>query len=217
METQLSNLGYRFLCLKATQTQDERAKVLERFNDPSSDIMILLMTTSLGSVSLNLQGAASRIIVMEIPVSFYVLVQVLGRIYRIGQRQEQFLYLLYTEDTYDQIAIHKMFVKIVPSLAGEGNKLAEGNTATQDAEFKLCQFLGIEHSAYAPEWGVLPYSVKDKEIAEKKASQQLRANAMRDGTFQPEVTPRKDTSKYIHQQGKRMPVQRTRLLSKLSF
>jgi len=74
-------------------TQEERRHALDEFMDPNSGKDIILVTSALGAVSLNLQAAAT-VICIEIPISFYILLQILGRINRISQVLAQRIYLL---------------------------------------------------------------------------------------------------------------------------
>ncbi|TAQ83067.1 hypothetical protein B7494_g8609 [Chlorociboria aeruginascens] len=162
VETQLANLGIKQVALRSNQTQEDRTAIIKAFNSTSSDIWVLLLTTALGSTSLNLQESASCMVVMEIPISFYILTQVLGRVNRIGQKKVQRVYLLWIDQSYDQIALHRIFRKIIPSLCGEGHA-AKAEDPPQVAQSLMQIFLGLKgsHTPLAPEWGKAPYHMKD--------------------------------------------------------
>jgi hypothetical protein len=122
--------------------------------------MLLLITNATGAVSLNLQTACHHIIIMEIPISYYILVQILGRINRIGQSFEQFIYLLFCYDTFDQYSVNRMFRKMIPILAGEGNTFTDEDP-TVDAENKLMVALGVKYSFLNDRWATPPWSNRE--------------------------------------------------------
>jgi hypothetical protein len=136
---------------------------LSQFNDPTSEVCLLLITTALGAVSLNLQAGAACIIVMEIPLSFYMLLQVIGRVNRIGQGKIQRVYLLWTNLSFDQICLHRILKKIVPSLAGESHSMP-GEAPEVTAQRRVQQLLGMKpsHLPYHKAWATAPYDAKDK-------------------------------------------------------
>jgi len=157
VEANLNNLGFKYNSINSKMGQEERTRLLEDFNNPDSDTMILLMTSALGAVSVNLQ-TARRVICMEIPISFYILCQILGRVNRIGQTQEQYLELLFCYSTFDQYAMNRMFKKMIPTLAGEGHCLTDPDPVV-DAENKLMLALGVAYSmADATAWATPPWN-----------------------------------------------------------
>lgn len=157
MESNLNNLGFKYTTITAKMSQEERTKRLEEFNDPNSDTMILLMTNGLGATSVNLQNCR-HIICVEIPISFYVLCQILGRVNRIGQTGEQTLQLLFLYNSFDQYALSRMYTKMVPILAGEGNCLTDDDPVV-DAENKLMLALGVKYSMLdKASWATPPWT-----------------------------------------------------------
>jgi hypothetical protein len=136
------------------------------FNDPkSTKFRILLINTKLGSTSLNLHGAACKIVIMEFMINLGTLIQILGRINRMGQEYAQQVYLLWTNHSFDQIELHRVTRKGVAAIAGEGSVLKEESSTEEDAEERFRLFLGLQHSAWDEEWRCVPYTNKDASIA----------------------------------------------------
>ena len=92
----------------------------------------------------NLQ-CASAIFVLDIPPNFYTLVQVMGRLERIGQRGDTEMFVLWLNHTYDQVAPHRIYKKAVPSLAGEGIA-AQSKDPNTTAAMQFSYFLGMHPS-----------------------------------------------------------------------
>jgi SNF2 family DNA or RNA helicase len=86
-------LGINVVALRSNMSQEERTKQIDLFNDPRSNVKVMLFTSALGSISVNLQSCASQIIIIEIPINFYLLVQILGRVNRIGQTRKQKIWM----------------------------------------------------------------------------------------------------------------------------
>lgn len=164
LETQLRNLGISVEVITAEMTQEERTKSLNVFRSDSG-CHVLLLTSKIGSVSLNLQ-CASLIIVIDMITAFYILVQILGRVERIGQKGATEVLLLWNDLTYDQIALHRIYSKIVPSLAGEGDA-SKAEDPTDAAIKQISSFLGMQpiYNPFAPAWGKMPFEKKDAEVS----------------------------------------------------
>lgn len=153
------------MALKSNMSQEERTAAIDKFNDPKSDVDVMLFTSALGGVSLNLQSAAARIIIMELPINFYLVLQILGRVNRIGQRWLQKVWMLWVDHSFDQIALHRIFKKIVASLAGEGSA-ADAEDPAADAQNTVGTFLGLKasHTPYHEAWSKGPYTKKDEVV-----------------------------------------------------
>ena len=101
---------------------------------------------------------------MELPLNGPTLIQVVGRVHRIGQTHEQWVYVLWANHTYDQSCLHRIARKFVASIAGEGSAAADDVDTTAAAEEKLRLFLGLKDSAYHPSWSDPKYTAKDDHI-----------------------------------------------------
>lgn len=161
-ETQLANLGIKYVAIRSSDTQEERTEKINEFNNLDNDTMVLLVTNALGSVSINLQQGSACVIVLEIPIAFYILIQIMGRVNRIGQKERQRLIILWNHHSYDQMCLNRIAKKIVPSLAGEG-AAAQCPDPEVAAETLLQEFLGMPfyHRPFAECWGLTPYKAID--------------------------------------------------------
>lgn len=99
----LDNLGISYETVASEMAQDERARNLNNFTNPNSGVEVLLITSKIGSVSLNLQ-CASLLIVVDMFNAFYIFNQTQGRVERIGQLGEAEVHITWMDNTYDQIA-----------------------------------------------------------------------------------------------------------------
>lgn len=151
------------MAIRSSDTQEERTEKINEFNNLDNDTMVLLVTNALGSVSINLQQGSSCVIVLEIPIAFYILIQIMGRVNRIGQKERQRLIILWNHQSYDQMCLHRIAKKIVPSLAGEG-AAAQSEDPEVAAETLLQEFLGMPfyHRPFAEVWSMTPYKAVDR-------------------------------------------------------
>lgn len=140
------------------------------------NVQILLFNTKLGSQSLNLHIGGHIIVGMEVPVNLPTWFQVIGRVFRIGQKFSPLVYLLWTDHTYDQVALHKITRKCVSAIAGEGSQANEGKAAREQAEELLVSFMGFQHSPYPAAWASTNYEKKDKYIRQLLATEQDDVN-----------------------------------------
>lgn len=158
-------------------SQEERAKNIRNFTNKTSGVYVLLLTSKIGSVSLNLQCAV-LVIVVDMVNAFYLLIQILGRVERIGQIKEAEIYVLWNDLTYDQMAWHRIFKKIVPSLSGEGDAANVKETELHAIE-QVKEFFGLE-SCYNPAheaWSELPFEKKDEIITHDEMAEWLADRA----------------------------------------
>ena len=170
LETQLLNLGYKLVSLRSKDSQEERVRKIDAFNnDPK--VQILLFNTKLGAQSLNLHTGGSRIAIIEPPPNMATAVQVIGRISRVGQTSDQLVLLLWVDETYDQILLHKLCRKFISTYGGEGaierdkNGDADAATIVEEGEAVFSELWGLEHSPYAFEWGDPRWDSKKEWLA----------------------------------------------------
>ncbi|KAI0377893.1 P-loop containing nucleoside triphosphate hydrolase protein [Hypomontagnella monticulosa] len=83
----LKMYGWNVSSIRADITLSERSRIIEDFNNPSTAIDVLLTSMDLSAFGLNLHGACNKGIVVQWPWSANYLLQVLGRLPRIGQRR----------------------------------------------------------------------------------------------------------------------------------
>lgn len=81
----LRESGLRVLDIRSKQTEEERAAILEKFNDRNSDVDVLVPNQRTGSTGIDIQYACCRGIILGYPWSAALMRQMLGRLPRIGQ------------------------------------------------------------------------------------------------------------------------------------
>lgn len=161
---QLINLGFKVLSLRSNQSQEERTRIIHEFNT-NQEVEVFLFNTRLGAQSLNLHHAAHKVIIMEVPLNMGTFIQVMGRVSRIGQKHAQDVYLLWSNHSYDQLRLHRLATKFVPTIAGEGSSVAASGKAEAHAMELLRRFLGQQYSTFHSVWGNSDFAAKDRWIA----------------------------------------------------
>ncbi len=104
------------LALHSGLSSDERDHLISRFNDPRSTLEVLVMSTMVGSVGLNLQHACSHQIMAATTASDPQERQALARLWRFGQKEEVTALKLVVDDTYAQGVRLKRSAKVVCEL-----------------------------------------------------------------------------------------------------
>jgi hypothetical protein len=185
--------------------------MFDAFNNPKSGVQVLLITTKLGSASLNFHYSSSRLIVWELCPSLGIFIQALGRIVRIGQAKKTFIHWLWCDESYDQIMLHRVYSKYISSLAGEAAAVGASDNVSQVTEELLRVFLGMQHSAYPRVWGSVEYRRKTRYLTQKaKEAQDLECDSPNDpavGASDPgsihTPTPPNNTNPILSKLGKR--------------
>jgi hypothetical protein len=77
-EILLGLLDIKFAAIQASTLLDERSRIMRLFNDANHPTLILLTTFRTCSLSINLQRACSRIVVLEPAHNINTLLQVIG-------------------------------------------------------------------------------------------------------------------------------------------
>ncbi|MEM4488723.1 MAG: helicase-related protein [Desulfurococcaceae archaeon] len=143
------------LTLSSEEAHDEKAfqEIKERFkSDPKA---WLLIATDVVAEGVNLQ-VANILINYEIPWSLIKLEQRIGRVWRLGQKNDVEAYTLFTDNVADEAALNSMYVKLIN---------------LKRAELKPRPFTGEVVLWYSEDGGIFkapPQVVLEKE-KEKKA------------------------------------------------
>ena len=95
----LKKFGIKHSVMSSQQSSEERVNVAERFNTDSS-IRILLLSTQVGSLGLNLTGA-DTVIFMEHDWNPFKDIQAIDRAHRIGQKRVVTVYRMITVDSIE--------------------------------------------------------------------------------------------------------------------
>jgi len=108
IEQRIAGLGLGSVRLDGSVPQKQRQQIVHRFqHDPACR---LFMTTNAGSTGLNLQ-AADTVVNVDLPWNPAVLEQRIARAHRMGQRNPVQVYVLVTEDTFEE--------KLLATLSGK--------------------------------------------------------------------------------------------------
>lgn len=81
----LQLLGLQVDNIRAAHKADERYAIIRKFNDPNSEVDVLVTNIRIASAGIDLQGACCRGFLMCWPWNANTLMQILGRLVRIGQ------------------------------------------------------------------------------------------------------------------------------------
>lgn len=116
----------RTICIQvesitADMPQHARSRVVDRFNDPASDLQVLVANARGISTGVNLHRACAVVAIMGMPDNISVLLQEIGRVHRLGQLLEQEIFLLTTDHSYDQICVAKAMGKALVQSVGESS------------------------------------------------------------------------------------------------
>ncbi|XP_067002345.1 DNA repair and recombination protein RAD54-like [Anabrus simplex] len=93
--------NYPYVRLDGTMTIKKRAKVVERFNDPSSPDFIFMLSSKAGGCGLNLIGA-NRLVMFDPDWNPANDDQAMARVWRDGQRKQCFIYRLLCTGTIEE-------------------------------------------------------------------------------------------------------------------
>jgi hypothetical protein len=114
-------LCFKTLGLRAGMSLGERAHTAARFNDPADDGQILVVTYATCSVGLNLHGSCSDMVMVEVAMSANTVLQAIGRIHRLGQSNEQRVWILSGTNTFDRFVEYNQAKKMIGQIIGMGH------------------------------------------------------------------------------------------------
>lgn len=113
----------------------ERKAIVDEFNDPSSDVHVLVASMLGGAATgLNLQTCCSDLIIVAVALNINTFLQTLGRLHRMGQLRFQRVWILTQDHSYDQVLQHKQTQKMLQQIAGEGAIVVDDNTTVLTRE-----------------------------------------------------------------------------------
>lgn len=141
----------------------DRNDLIRRFNDIGSSIQVLVMSTMVGNVGLNLQHACSDQIMAGTTASDPQERQALARLCRIGQKREVSAWKLVIEDSYGEGMRLKRYFKVVCELVAhldEGKLKGEGRVdeasrledIEREIELLWCELHGVAEMPKKPDW-----------------------------------------------------------------
>lgn len=129
----LENVGYNVVILVGATKPDERASIINKFNN-NDDIDFLLMTVPVGGVGISLhdtQGGRPRCMLISPSYKLMQIIQCSYRIFRQGQRSDAAVYLFYIGGERHN---HTKELRILESLREKGHVLTEALAGDSKAE-----------------------------------------------------------------------------------
>lgn len=115
----LEKASLSVLSIRAAMTSSEKAAAITKFNNANANIDVLVANQRCGSAGLNLHHCCHYGIQVQYPWNFGTAAQSLGRLIRVGQKEEVTWVVLRVNDTaYDHME-HKACVKEAQQLATE--------------------------------------------------------------------------------------------------
>uniref|UniRef100_A0A182QQS1 DNA repair and recombination protein RAD54-like n=1 Tax=Anopheles farauti TaxID=69004 RepID=A0A182QQS1_9DIPT len=107
--------NYKYCRLDGSTAGPDRGKIVTVFNNPTSDIFVLLLSAKAGGAGLNLIGA-SRLVLFDNDWNPANDLQAMSRVWRDGQRKPVFIYRLLTAYTIEERIFQRQISK--SSLSG---------------------------------------------------------------------------------------------------
>ncbi|CAH1967289.1 unnamed protein product [Acanthoscelides obtectus] len=101
MEDYLNWRGFKYLRLDGTIKSEDRGDLLKKFNDPSSEYFLFLLSTRAGGLGLNLQSA-DTVIIFDSDWNPHQDLQAQDRAHRIGQQNEVRVLRLMTVNSVEE-------------------------------------------------------------------------------------------------------------------
>lgn len=88
---------------------------------PNIDVNVLTASFGNSSFGLNLQSCCSNLIIMTVAQNVNLVLQIIGRIRRLGQKHIQQIWIVTMAPTYENSLQHDQTNKIISQLAGEAD------------------------------------------------------------------------------------------------
>ncbi|KAF9126732.1 helicase [Mortierella sp. 14UC] len=120
---------YKFLRLDGSTPAQKRQELVDKFNSPSCQQFVFLLSAKSGGVGLNLIGA-SRLVMFDIEWNPSVDQQAMARIHREGQQRPVFIYRLLLSGTIEEKMYQRQMTKI-----GLSDSLMDGKAAERLDKF----------------------------------------------------------------------------------
>ena len=98
---------------------EDWTQVVESFGDKESSLEVVVTTHQCGSTGLNLHHQCSDMILLETARNTNTLIQTGGRIHRVGQEEEQRIWILFVDHTFNRSEEYNSAKKMVRQIAAE--------------------------------------------------------------------------------------------------
>ncbi|KAL9246898.1 hypothetical protein vseg_020378 [Gypsophila vaccaria] len=118
--------GKEFICMHGQQDTKQRQSFINTYNDPNSEVRVLLASTKACGEGIHLVGA-SRVVLLDVVWNPSVERQAISRAYRIGQSKDVFVYHLILSGTLEEKKYYRLVNKdrlseLVFAAEGESNQ-----------------------------------------------------------------------------------------------
>eukprot|EP01124_Arcella_intermedia_P003152 TRINITY_DN11712_c0_g2_i1.p1 TRINITY_DN11712_c0_g2~~TRINITY_DN11712_c0_g2_i1.p1 ORF type:complete len:902 (-),score=298.63 TRINITY_DN11712_c0_g2_i1:2366-4678(-) len=111
LETMCKAKNYNYLRLDGDTLPKTRQDLVDKFNDPSGDSFIFLLSTKAGGEGLNLIGA-NRLVLFDEDWNPSYGRQAMARVWRDGQQKEVWIYRLLSTGTIDEKILQRQLLKL---------------------------------------------------------------------------------------------------------
>ena len=112
-------MGFEILSLRASMSQSERTETIDKFNNADANVHALVTSLKVSSFGLNLQSCCSKLIIMAVAPNVNTVIQIIGRLHRLGQSSIQKVWIVTQARSYDNFLQFEQANKMVTQLAGE--------------------------------------------------------------------------------------------------
>ncbi|OJD15815.1 hypothetical protein AJ78_03957 [Emergomyces pasteurianus Ep9510] len=109
-------LGIYVKCIRGGMPLTEHTAIIADFNNPESSLQALLVSLKTGSQGVNLQYDCWNIVFIDIPPNYSMLMQAIGRCYRLGQLRKQNVWILSGKNSFDRYLEGNLVAKLVPQV-----------------------------------------------------------------------------------------------------
>ena len=120
VESFLKVLEFKVLVLRAGMSTQERSAIAAEFNNPDSNVEILLVTYATCSLGLNLHYQCNNVVCLELAINVNTTLQGGGRIHRLGQKKPQRIWILSGSNTFDRFVEYNATQKMISQVVGLG-------------------------------------------------------------------------------------------------
>ena len=124
---------WSMLRLDGSVQPEKRMKIVQHFNNPTSEFFLMLLSAKAGGVGLNLTGA-SRLILFEPDWNPAIDLQAMGRIWRDGQTKPVFIYRLICNGTIEECILNRQREKNELSFVIKESHDLDDNSNSDDSD-----------------------------------------------------------------------------------
>jgi hypothetical protein len=126
------NFGVQTAWLRSGMTQGERDYIVSDFNNIDGTLQVLISTHKIAGFGINLQlSGCHHMLIVEIPIHLNGLLQTQARLVRLGQENEVYIWILFTDHTFHRWCSANLAKKAISDLSAQ---LAGKLTSSEKAD-----------------------------------------------------------------------------------